>query len=151
MLCVWVVSTGGERKRKGRKAVDFEQGTWVAGKFATMKEGLPPQVSGFLIFNQLVKCTLILNTCVYSNKKELSVQVKNKPSVKIWNIFLSLYVFWQTSSSFFCNLLLCCPSQWSAQSQVPSQVATHQEICSQLWAGETPDSDPGLQDNSLAA
>jgi hypothetical protein len=28
-------------------------------------------------------------------------------------------------------------------------VATHQEIGSQLWAGETPDSNPGLQDNSL--
>jgi hypothetical protein len=29
-------------------------------------------------------------------------------------------------------------------------VATPQEIGSQLWAGETPDSNPGLQDNSLA-
>ncbi len=38
------------------------------------------------------------------------------------------------------NLLLCCPSQRSARSQVPSQVATHQTIGSQLWAGETPDS-----------
>ncbi len=35
------------------------------------------------------------------------------------------------------------------QSQAPSQVATHQEIGSQLWAGETLDSNPGLQDNSL--
>jgi hypothetical protein len=32
---------------------------------------------------------------------------------------------------------------------VPSLVATHQEIGSQLWAGETPDSNLGLQDNSL--
>jgi hypothetical protein len=31
------------------------------------------------------------------------------------------------------------------------KVATHQEIGSQLWAGETPDSNPGLQDNSLVA
>jgi hypothetical protein len=27
-------------------------------------------------------------------------------------------------------------------------VATHQKIGSQLWAGEMPDSNPGLQDNS---
>jgi hypothetical protein len=50
----------------------------------------------------------------------------------------------------FHNFLLCCPSQRSARSQVPSQVATHQEIGSQLWAGEMPDSNPGLEDNSLA-
>jgi hypothetical protein len=36
----------------------------------------------------------------------------------------------------------------SARSQVPSQVATHQKIGSQLWAGEMPDLNPGLQDNS---
>ncbi len=29
-------------------------------------------------------------------------------------------------------------------------LATHQEIGSQLWDGETPDSNPGLKDNSLA-
>jgi hypothetical protein len=29
------------------------------------------------------------------------------------------------------------------------KVATHQEIGSQLWAGETPDLNLGLQDNSL--
>ncbi len=49
----------------------------------------------------------------------------------------------------FHDFLLCRPSQRSAPSQVPSQVATHQEIGSQLWAGETLDSNPGLQDNSL--
>jgi hypothetical protein len=49
-----------------------------------------------------------------------------------------------------CNFLLCCPSQRSAQSQVPSQLATHQEIGNQLWTGEKPDLNPGLQDNSLA-
>jgi hypothetical protein len=37
-----------------------------------------------------------------------------------------------------------------ARSQVPSQAATHQEMSRELWAGETPDSNPGLQDNSLA-
>ncbi len=49
------------------------------------------------------------------------------------------------------NFLLCIPSQRSAHSQVPSQVATHQKIGSQLWAGETPNLNPGLQDNSQAA
>jgi hypothetical protein len=49
MSCVRVVSAGGEEKSKGRKAVDFEQGTRVDGTFATMKEGLPAQVSRFLI------------------------------------------------------------------------------------------------------
>jgi hypothetical protein len=49
----------------------------------------------------------------------------------------------------FHNFLLCCLSQKSSYSQVPSQVATHREIGSQLWAGETPDSNSGLQDNSL--
>ncbi len=48
------------------------------------------------------------------------------------------------------NLLLCRTSQRSARSQVPSQVATHQTIGSQLWAGEMPDLNPGLQDNSQA-
>ncbi len=48
------------------------------------------------------------------------------------------------------SFLLFRPSQRSARSQVPSQVATHHEIGSQLWAGETPDSNPGLQDNSQA-
>jgi hypothetical protein len=50
----------------------------------------------------------------------------------------------------FHNFLVCCPSQRSARSQVPSQVATHQEIGSQLWVGERPNSNPGLQDFSLA-
>jgi hypothetical protein len=63
--------------------------------------------------------------------------------------FFSFYVFGEPEVHFR-NFLLCCPSHWSARSQVPSQVATHQEIGSQLWAGETPDLNPGLQDNSLA-
>jgi hypothetical protein len=37
-----------EGKRKGHKAVGFEQGTCVDGTFTTMKKGLPSQVSGFL-------------------------------------------------------------------------------------------------------
>jgi hypothetical protein len=50
----------------------------------------------------------------------------------------------------FRNFLLCRPSQRLAHSQVPSQVATHQEISSQLWAEDMPDLNLGLQDNSLA-
>jgi hypothetical protein len=61
-----VVSVGGEGKCKGSKAVDFEQGTRVDGTFATMKEGLPSQVSGFLILI-IRKSALILNTCVCVN------------------------------------------------------------------------------------
>jgi hypothetical protein len=53
--------------------------------------------------------------------------------------FFSLYVFGEPAVHFH-NFLLCCPSLRSAHSQVPSQVATHQEIGSQLWAGETLDS-----------
>ncbi len=47
----------------------------------------------------------------------------------------------------FRNFLLCRLSKRSARSQVPSQVATHQEIGSQL--GDT-GFERGLQDNSLA-
>jgi hypothetical protein len=40
---------GGEGKCKGRKAVDLDLGTRVDRTFATMKEELPSQVSGFPI------------------------------------------------------------------------------------------------------
>jgi hypothetical protein len=63
--------------------------------------------------------------------------------------FFFLYMFLVNQRFIFHDYLLCRPSQRSAHSQVPSQVATHQEIGSQLWAGETLDSNPGLQDNSL--
>jgi hypothetical protein len=63
--------------------------------------------------------------------------------------FFPLYVFSEPEVHFR-HFLLCCTSQRSARSQVPSQVATHQETGSQLWAVEAPDSNPGLQDNSLA-
>jgi hypothetical protein len=42
-----------------------------------------------------------------------------------------LYVFGEQVVHFR-NFLLCCPSQRSALGQVPSQVAIHQEIGSQL-------------------
>ncbi len=64
--------------------------------------------------------------------------------------FFFLLCFLANQRSILHNFILCCPSQRSARGQVPSQVATHQEIGSQLWAGESPDSNPGLQDNSLA-
>jgi hypothetical protein len=62
--------------------------------------------------------------------------------------FFPLYVSGEPAVNFY-DFLLCRPSQRSACSQVPSQVATYQEIGSQLWAGETLDSNLGLQDNSL--
>ncbi len=64
--------------------------------------------------------------------------------------FFFLCTFLVTQRFLFRNFLLCCPSKRSARSHVPSQVTTHQEISRQLWAGETPDSNPGLQYNSLA-
>jgi hypothetical protein len=64
----------------------------------------------------------------------------------VQSLFFSLYVFGEPTVDFsrFSPL-----SPLTEVSQVLSQVATHQEIGSQLWAGETPDSNPGLQDNSL--
>jgi hypothetical protein len=52
-------------------------------------------------------------------------------SVHMIIFFFSLYVFGEPEVHFR-NFLLCCPSQRSARCQVPSQVATHQEIGSQL-------------------
>jgi hypothetical protein len=60
------------------------------------------------------------------------------------------FLFLSNQRLIFRNFLLCLPSKRSAHSQVPSQVATHQEIGSQLWAGQMPDSNLGLQDDSLA-
>jgi hypothetical protein len=64
--------------------------------------------------------------------------------------FFFLYMFLANERFISHNLLLCRPSQRSVHSQVPSQVATHQTIGSQLWAGERQDSNPGLQENSQA-
>jgi hypothetical protein len=89
MFCVRVVSAGGEGKCKGCKAVDFEQETRVDGTFATMKEGLPSQVNGYLILINR-KSAPILNVCMCLNLKEFSVQVKNKPNVEIRNMHLFL-------------------------------------------------------------
>jgi hypothetical protein len=46
--------------------------------------------------------------------------------------FLFLYKFLASQQFISHNFLLCHPSQRSARSQVPSQVATHQKIGSQL-------------------
>jgi hypothetical protein len=61
-----------------------------------------------------------------------------------------LYMFLVNQQFIFRNFHLCRPSQKLAHSQVLSQVATQQEIGSQLWAGDMPDLNLGLQDNSLA-
>ncbi len=55
--------------------------------------------------------------------------------------FFFLDMFLVNQLFIFHTFLLCCPSQRSASSQVPSEVATRQEIGSQL--------NPGLQNNSL--
>jgi hypothetical protein len=74
-----------------------------------------------------------------------TLQCNNSQRDSITDLFFfSLYVF-----GIFHNFLLCRPSQRSALSQVPSQVATLQKIGSLLWAGEVPDSNLGLQDYSL--
>jgi hypothetical protein len=65
-------------------------------------------------------------------------------------IFFFLYMFLANERVISHSFLLCRPSQRSARSQVPSQVATHQMISCQRSAGEIPDSNPGLQDNSQA-
>jgi hypothetical protein len=71
MWCVWVVSAGSEGKCKGCKAVDFEQGTRVDGTFATMKEGLPSQVSGFLILINKKALPSDIRVCVLKLKRVL--------------------------------------------------------------------------------
>ncbi len=38
---------GGEGIARGTRVVDFMQGTWVDGEFATVKKGSPLQVSYF--------------------------------------------------------------------------------------------------------
>jgi hypothetical protein len=43
-------------------------------------------------------------------------------------------MFFGESAVHFRYFLLCCASQRSARTQVTPQVATHQEIGSQLWA-----------------
>ncbi len=64
--------------------------------------------------------------------------------------FFFLYMFLANQRFISHNFLLCHPSQRSARSQMPSQVATHQKIGSQLWAGEMLDLNPGLKNNSQA-
>jgi hypothetical protein len=68
----------------------------------------------------------------------------------LYTFLFFLYMFLANQRFISHNFLLCHPSQRSALSQVPSQVAPHQKIGSQLWAGETPDLKPGVQDNSQA-
>jgi hypothetical protein len=86
-------------------------------------------------------------TCRVKLKAEVIRILLRKEYVQI---AFFIYMFLVNQRFIFHNFLLYCPSQRSARSQVPSQVATHQEICSQLWAGETRKSNQGLQDTILA-
>jgi hypothetical protein len=60
--------------------------------------------------------------------------------------FSLLYIFLATQRFIFVIFSSVAPHRVQPD-QVPSQVATHQEIGSQVWAAEAPDSNPGLQDH----
>jgi hypothetical protein len=62
-------------------------------------------------------------------------------------LFFSLYVFGEPAVHFR-KFSSVAPHRGQPAAKCHPWVATHQEIGSQLWAGETPDSNPGLQDNS---
>ncbi len=81
------VGAGGEGKARGTSSVDPKQGTWVDGEFTAMKNGTPIQVLYF--FQQIANMHLLDFVCV-QNKREFSVQVKNKPHVGIQNMRLFL-------------------------------------------------------------
>jgi hypothetical protein len=82
--------------------------------------------------------------------RPLALFRKQHPQLSQKYVVFFLCMFLVNQWFIFRNFHLCCPSQRAARSQGPSEVTTYQEIGSQLWAGETPDSNPGLQDNSLA-
>ncbi len=65
------------------------------------------------------------------------------------DFFFSLYVFWRTSGSFFLIFSSVAPHRDQPAAEFHPQVATHLEIGSQLWAGETPDLNPGQQSGAL--
>jgi hypothetical protein len=101
---------------------------------------------GFCAYLKITVMKLIIANLNESDSTEqMSFSVRSGHNC---NLFFSFYVIGEPAVHYR-NFLLCCPSQRSARSQVPSEVATHQEIGSQLWAGKTPDWNP-LHENSLA-
>jgi hypothetical protein len=58
-------------------------------------------------------------------------------------------MFLANQQFIFVILSSVAPHRGQPAAKCHPKVATHQEIGSQLWAGETPDLNPGLQDNSL--
>ncbi len=69
-------------------------------------------------------------------------------SPTLWHFFFFV-CFWGTSGSFSYFFPLLPLTEVSPQPSAIPRWQPTQEIGSQLWAGETPDSNPGLQDNSL--
>ncbi len=67
----------------------------------------------------------------------------------VGHIFFFLCMFLGNQRFIFVIFSSVAPHRGQPAAKGHPWVATHQEIGSQLWAGETPDSNPGLQDNSL--
>ncbi len=85
---------GGEGWARGVKAFDWKQGTWEDGntpQYNEQETGFPRKgIFSFFLSKYAPALNLIL--CVH-NKKELSMQVENKPRVGIMRLFL---VNWST-------------------------------------------------------
>jgi hypothetical protein len=67
----------------------------------------------------------------------------------IYLFFFFLCMFLANQRFIFIIFSSVAPHRGQPAAKCHPKVATHQKIGSQLWAGETPDSNPGLQDNSL--
>jgi hypothetical protein len=94
-------------------------------------------------YHMLATEYFIINRGLITNVT-LSIATINGRLVMDITLFLYIYIFLTNERFISHNLLLCRPSQKSVRSQVPSQVATHQTIGSQLWAGEMPGFEPGI-------
>jgi hypothetical protein len=85
MLCVQVVNPGVRENVRGTRQLTLSKGPeWMGHSPPKKKEFLNMCVSEFIIGK--MRAPLILSSCVYSNKKEFSVQVKNKLRVENRNI-----------------------------------------------------------------
>jgi hypothetical protein len=86
----------------------------------------------------------ILTPEIYSSHQ---TQVRTSKIDKCFFFFLCMFL--GNQRFFFVIFSSVAPHRGQPAAKCHPCVATHQEIGSQLWAGETPDSNPGLQDNSL--